>query len=266
MEGESGAYSQESPCGGDKGSAVVDCSSSFVAKEIGRHVADAESAGSFDDESFADFEFAEGEVAGAGVEDDVDPGEGHIATGPLRDPGIFTDFQPDGNVSALEGQITDGVLLAADFDVIRDAEGPGLEPAGFIVEAFAGEETFGDETEDFAISGEARGIEQAALMKKGHTHDDDHVARFGNDFVKDFKGGPLQSGGVEGVFASVAGDGHFGETEDARPLLPGFGDGGEDVCLIVVPIERCLVQYGRGNANSSHDEFLRATSTRSSFF
>ena len=245
----------------------IDRSARFVPQQVGRDVADAERSRAFDDEPFADFELAEGEVAGAGIENHVDSGEGHVSARAFGDPGVFADFHPDLHVATVESDVTDRILHIAYFDGVANAHGPGFEPTWFVVESLACQEPFGDEAEDFTVGGQAGGIEEAALVQEGNTDRDDHAACFRHDLLKDFEGSLLEAEGVKDVFTAVAADGHLGQAENGRTLAACFFDGGQDVRSIVLPVERGLVQHCRGNANSSHVPILcRVASTRSSFF
>ena len=266
LEREARSGGEQASGRSNQGAAIIDCPARFVAQEVGGDVADSEGPGAFDDKPFANFELAEGEVTGTWVEDDVDAGECHIATGPLGYPGIFTDFQADLHSTAVEGNVTDRILFVVDLDGVADADGPRFEPSWFVVQAFACEKSFCHEAENLAVCGKAGGVEKATLVKQGYTNGDDHVARFVHDFLENLQRGLLQAQGMEHVLASVTGNGHFGKAEDAYVLASSLLDGIEDICEVVFPVERCLVENGCGDANSGHVEFLRAASIKSSFF
>ena len=57
---------------GDESAAIENGAAGFVAEEVGVDVCDTEGARSFDHEMLAHFLFSEGEVACAGIENDVD--------------------------------------------------------------------------------------------------------------------------------------------------------------------------------------------------
>lgn len=169
---------------GDEASAVEDGAAGFVSEEVGVDVGDAEGAGALDDEVLADFLFAEGEVGGGGVEDDVDAVAGEVAAGAVRDPGVFADFEGNADALDIEDEVADGDVLAvfAELVVNDDASGPGVEPAGFVVEAVAGEVLFGDESGNLSIDEEGDGVVDGIFDPDGEADGDDEALGFGGNF------------------------------------------------------------------------------------
>ncbi len=104
-------------------------------------------ARAFGDEAFADFRFAEGEMAGAGIEDDIDGAGGEPGAGTTGDPCVFADFKADADAADVEDEIADGERIScAWMEEIGNAGRPGFEPSGFVVDAIAGKVLFGGET------------------------------------------------------------------------------------------------------------------------
>ena len=167
---------EELAAGSDHGFAVEDGAAGFVAEEIGVDVGSAEGAAAFHDEALTDLLFGEGEVAGAGVEDDVDAAGGETDAGAVGDPCVLTDFEAEADPAYFEEEIAAGeraAVWAGDFS--GDASGPWFEPAWFVVDAVAGEEAFGGEAGDLAVDGEAGGIEETFLEEDGEAEADDHA-------------------------------------------------------------------------------------------
>jgi hypothetical protein len=131
--------------------------------------------------------------------------------------------------------------------------GPGLEPAGFVVDAVAGEVLFADEAEDPAVGDEGGGVEDAVVDPQREAEGDDHAAGGREDFEEGLEGLAEGVGGLEGVLTSVSGEAELGEAEDRGLLVSGFGDGGEDAPHIPAPVERGLVEDGGGDAEELHD-------------
>ena len=90
--------------------------------------------------------FGEREVAGAGIDQYIGAARRQARTGAVGDPGVAADFEADSHAAAIEKDVADRVLTAADFDAADDAGGPTAEPAGLVVDAISGQVLFGDET------------------------------------------------------------------------------------------------------------------------
>ena len=242
LEGEAGAFGDDASGGGDESAAVVDGASGFVAEEVGVNVGGTKSAGAFDNELFADFLFPEGEVGGAGVEDDIDSAAGEEAAGAVGDPGVFTDFEANADAADFENGISDGEVVIAEFVLDDDAFGPGVEPTGFVVEAVSCEVFLSDETADGAIDKDGDGVVNGVFDPDREADGDDHALGFWGDLSE---AGPSALGefvGEELVLAAIAGDGEFGQAKDGDVSFAGVGDALKDAAAVAAPVHGNLVE------------------------
>ena len=136
---------------GDEPSTIKDSSTRFVAEKVCVDVGDTEGAGALDDEMFANLLFAEGEVRGGGVKDEVDAIDCERASGAIGDPSVFTDFKGDADAIDIKDQITDEDVLSIKVFGSDDALGPRVEPAWFVVETVSGKVLLRDKTCDFSV-------------------------------------------------------------------------------------------------------------------
>ena len=242
VEREARSFGDDFSGRGDESAAVVDGATGFVAEKVGIDVDGAEGAGAFDDELFADFLLGESEVAGGGVKDDIDSAGGEEAAGAVGDPGVFTDFEADTDAAEFEDGIANGEMEVTEFVIDDDAFGPGVEPAGFVVEAVSGEVFLGDEAFNFAVDEKGDGIVDGIFYPDGKADRDDHALGFGGDLDE---AGPGSFGGFvreELVLTAVAGDGELGETEDGDVGVAGVRDALKDAATVAGPVEGDLVE------------------------
>ena len=68
-----------------------------------------------------------------------------------------------------------GILLPVQQDRVAEVHRPGLEPAGLVVQAVAGQEALGDEPGDAAVDGHAGHVEQGVAVQQGQAQADDHA-------------------------------------------------------------------------------------------
>ena len=168
---------QQRAARGDQGPAVVDDPAGLVAQQVGIDIADVERPGALDHQPLADVELAEGEVACAGIEDDVYPLRRHASAGPAGHPGVLAYLEADLNAAAVEDQVADRILLAAKLDRVADLLRPGLEPAGLVVQAVAAEEPLGHKARDPPIDRQAGTVEQGVAMQERQAQAHDHALR-----------------------------------------------------------------------------------------
>src|SRR5206468_666576 len=67
--------------------------------------------------------------------------------------------------AAVEVDVAQRIIFSVDFDLGAVSGGPRLEPARFVVDAVAGEEPLGGETEDATIGRQAGSVEQAMVVE-----------------------------------------------------------------------------------------------------
>lgn len=239
---------------GDEASSVEDDAAGFVPEEVGVDVGDAEGAGALDDELLADFLFAEGEVGGGRVKDNVDPAAGKVASGAVGDPGVFADFEPNADALDVKDEVADGGDFALEVFGDNDAFWPGFEPARFVVEAISGEVLFCDEAGYLSVYEEGDGVVDGVFNPDGEAYGDDHALGFWGDFEEAGPGAGGDFVGEELILTAVAGDGEFGEAEDGDVGFAGFGNGVEDAAAIAGPVERDLVKAACAYADGvGHD-------------
>ncbi len=259
LEREAGAFGRDFPGGGDESAAIVDGASGLVTEEVGVDVGGSEGAGALDDELFTDFLLAEGEVAGGGVEDDIDSAAGEEAAGAVGNPGVFTDFEADADAVDFEDGVSDGEGVVAEAVFDNDAVGPGVEPAGFVVEAIAGEVFLGDEASDFTVDEDGDGVVDGIFDPDREPNGDDHFLGFDGDFGEAGPGSLGDFVGEELVLTAVAGDGEFGEAEDGDVGGAGLGDGFEDAAAVAGPVEGDLVEAACADADGvAHGKMMNA--------
>ena len=211
-----------------------------------------------DHQPLANVELAEGEVAGAGVEDDVDSLRRHAAAGPARHPGVLANLEADLDATAVEDQVADRILLAAKLDRVADLLGPGLEPAGLVVQAVAAEEPLGHEARNPPIDRQAGTVEQGVAMQERQAQAHDHALRGGKDRFERLPDHRLESRPVEGVLAAVTGDAQFRQAKDRDSLSPSSADRRQDVLLVARPVQGRLIQNGCRNSDTCHGSNPRA--------
>ena len=74
---------------------------------------------------------AEGEVAGAGIQNQIDAVAGELAAGPIGHPGVFADLEADAHAAEIENQVAQRIALAADdASATRTPSGQGLNQRG----------------------------------------------------------------------------------------------------------------------------------------
>lgn len=253
FESEARTFGNEASTTGDHGIAVVDGATGFIADEVGVDVTDPKSARAFEDKTFADFGFAEGEVTGAGIEDEVGSVGGQQNAGTLGDPGVFANFETDADATDIEQQIADGDGFAFGGDVnVSLLHRPGFEPAGFVVESIASQMAFGDEAEEPAVHGQCHAVENRVLMEHGEAEGDDQPPGFGKQFLQGCPGSLAGVGAEEGILAAITGDAEFGKAEDGGSLGTRGSDRLQNPGGITVPIERSLIQNGSGEMQEFH--------------
>lgn len=245
LKREAGAFGDDASGGGDEAAAVVDGASGFVAEEVGVNVCGTEGAGALDHELFADFLLAEGEVGGAGVEDDIDSAAGEESAGAVGDPGVFADFKADADAADFKNGVADGKVVIAEFVFDDDAFGPGVEPTGFVVESVAGEVFLGDETGDGAIDEDGDGIVNGVFDPDREANGDDHALGFGCDLGETVPGAFGEFVGEELVLATVAGDGELGQAKDGDVGFAGVGETLKDAATVTAPVHGDLVEAAR---------------------
>ena len=109
------------------------------------------------------------------------------------------------------------------------------------------------ETGDATVCHEAHGVEEAVAVQQGQPDTDDDSSGGRQDLVmQHVECRVLEAGGLKGVLASVAGDGHLGEAQDAHALAARHFDGGQDVVPVQMPGQWCLVEDGGANFDQSH--------------
>ena len=118
-EREAPRRGQQLAAGRDQRAAVVDDAARLVAEQVGVDVADAERARALEHEPLPHVELAEGEVARARVQDDVDAAERQLRARALRDPGVLADLEADPDAAAVEQQIADRIAPSAQLDARR---------------------------------------------------------------------------------------------------------------------------------------------------
>ena len=165
--GKPRAFREQLARAGDEASAVVDRAARLVAEQVRVNIAHAERARAFDDEAAADFPFAEGEVAGARVEDDVHRLRREIAAGTARDPGVLADFKSEPHAADIDHEIADGDFLTVvrSAENIADLQRPWLEPARFVMDAIAGEVALADERDEFSIDRQSGSVEDRVVVE-----------------------------------------------------------------------------------------------------
>ncbi len=120
-------------------------------------------------------------MTGAGIEDEIDGAGGESCAGAVGYPGIFADFKADADAANVEDEIADGGGVVGEMMEIGDADGPGLEPTGFIVDAIASEVLFGDEASDFPVHDDSNGVVERVLMAYRQADGDDHASGVGQE-------------------------------------------------------------------------------------
>ena len=161
-EGEPRPGGQQRARRGDQRAAVVDRPARLVAQQVGVDVAHAERPRAFEHEPLADLELAEGEVAGAGIEDHVDAVRATCrrrAGRPPRRPRRSRSRSCTPPQSKTRSPMR--VLAGRRSSIVsRTPARPGLEPARLVVQAVAGQELLGDEARDPAVDRQAGAVEQ----------------------------------------------------------------------------------------------------------
>ena len=88
-------FGNHPPGGGDVRAAVEDRAAGLVAEQVGEHVARVERARALEHDAPPHVLLAEREVAGRGVEDDVDRRRGEPGARPVGDPRVPADLEAD---------------------------------------------------------------------------------------------------------------------------------------------------------------------------
>jgi len=255
LERKARAFGHDLAGGGDEAPSVVDGATSFVAEEVGVNVDGAESAGAFNHELLADFLFAEGEVAGAGVKDDIDSAAREVAAGAVGDPGVFADLEANADAAYFENGIADGEEVVAKFVFDDDAFGPGVEPSGFVVEAITREVFLGDEADDIAIDEDGDGIVDGVLDPDREADGDDHALGFGSDLGEAAPGAFGDFVGEELVLTAITCDGELGQAQDGDVGFPGLRDTLKDAASVAAPVHGNLVEASRAYSDGvAHDD------------
>ena len=87
--------------------------------------------------------------------------------------------------------------------------------------------------------------------------------RLGKDFGQKLERCLLYARRKKGIFAAVACDAKFGQTEHAGPSLTGSIHSREQVILIVFPIQRRLIDAGSSKAKFGHSPNITYVSAHS---
>ena len=106
---------------------------------------------------------------------------------------------------------------------------------------------FGDEADDLSVGNECDRVEDATSIHDGQAKAGDDAFGFGNQRQQDLFGRAVNAGRVQCVFAVVAADGKFRQTQDRDVLLASLFDGVNDILAVAIPIQRRLVQNTSGD-------------------
>src|SRR6185436_8338772 len=98
-------------------------------------------------------------MAGARIENQIGALAGELVARPVRDPSVFADFVTQPHAAEIEDEIAERTALSADVSLDADTFGPGFEPAGLIMNAFAGQVLLADKAEDPGVGDKAGRIE-----------------------------------------------------------------------------------------------------------
>lgn len=242
MEKEPGTFGEEASPRGDHGPSVIDRTTRFVAHEVGVDVARSERPGIVQHEAFPHLLFPEGEMACAGVEDDVEAAPGQIDAWRIRDPGVLADFKSETDPAQVEKEVAQ--RNAPGFDPGRRSLRPRFEPAWFIVETVPREVLFRGETGDSTVDQKGRRVVDPAPVKNGQADGDGEAGGLWGDLLQGLPSPFDHRRGEERVLATVAGDAEFRETKQVDSRGPGPGDGLQDATGVSRPVQRGLVEAG----------------------
>ena len=175
-EREPWAHRHHPPAGGDHRPAVVDRPPGLVAHQVRVHVRHAQRSRALQHQPLPHVVLAEREVAGRRIEDDVRPFQRQRPARTIRHPGVFADLKADLHAADVKVNVANGVALALQFRVRKEALRPGLEPPGLVVQTLAGEEPLGHKAEDSPIRHQAGRVEQGVVVQHRQAERDDNPA------------------------------------------------------------------------------------------
>src|ERR1022692_890223 len=128
---------------GDECATVINRTASFIAKQVRVNIADAKGPRPFQHKSFADLQLAKGEVAGAGIQNQINAVQGQCGSRTICHPRILADFKTDLDVADVEMNVADGNRRSIGrSEFITHTRRPGFEPTRFIMNAVARQKTF----------------------------------------------------------------------------------------------------------------------------
>ena len=136
---------------------------------------------SFEDESLARRMFAEGEMAGAGVEDQIDGVSRQVGSRARCDPRVATDFEADTKPGQFEDEVPDRHIDAGKRRARNHAGRPGREPSRFVMDTLPGQILFADQSRHSTIDDQCRSVIETASVPQRQPDRHDHLlALFGH--------------------------------------------------------------------------------------
>jgi len=161
---------------------------------------------------------AKGEVAGARIQDDVDPPSGKTDSRWIRHPSVLADLKSDPDSAKFKEQIPQ--WDAVWFDSGDSPLGPRLEPTRLVVQAIPGQVLLRGQSRNGAVHEERRRVVDSAAVEHGQPHGDGHPGSGRGDFPQRLPSTVDDPGREKSVLAAVTGNAKLGKAEQGNALGP----------------------------------------------
>jgi hypothetical protein len=136
---------------------------------------------------------AEGEVAGRGVEDQVDPPPRQRDPGPIGRPGVLADLEAEPNPAEIKPEVADRQLHPPLPEHVPPASRPGAKPAGLVVDSVAGQMLLAGQPDQAAVGDQGHGIVDAAAVPDREADRHGKAGCLRHDLLKQLPGGSLHA-------------------------------------------------------------------------